>query len=184
MILTPDEMPHEAVINRIANDWECSSTEDCKRKAFIFNAEEMFYPSELGPQGCAEPYSTLQRAASTLRQQHRKIYNLRDGQSNSQVNGTLMIIDIPHPSAYRAEMPPAELREFFVRCSSETLAGNLQGVQNPNHDNVQVVVVAPSEFTEVAAEDDSLWYCLNSNYGGVGITPMEYVRQASITTTS
>ena len=44
MILTPDKMPHEGVINRIVSDWEGTSTEDCERKAFLFNAEEMFLP--------------------------------------------------------------------------------------------------------------------------------------------
>lgn len=175
MILTPDKMPHEAIINRIASDWEDTSTEDCERKAFLFNAEEMFYPDGYPEVFNPEPYSTLRRAARNLRQQHRNLYNLRDGQPNNSVNGTLMIIDISHPSAYGIEMPPAELREFFVRCSYETLGGNLQGAQNPSHDTVSVVVVAPSEFSAIAAESESLWYCL-SNYGGTEIRPTEYLR--------
>lgn len=174
MILTPDKMPHEAVINRIASDWESTSTEDCERKAFLFNAEEMFLPDGYPESSHAEPYSTLQRAARTLRQQHRERYNLCDGQPNNSVNGSLMIIDIPHPAAYGVEIPPAELREFFVQCSYDSLGGNLQGAQNPGHDTVSVVVVAPSAFSAVAAEDESLWYCLN-HYGGTEIRPIEYV---------
>lgn len=174
MILTPDKMPHEAIINRIANDWESTSTEDCERKAFLFNAEEMFLPDGYPESSHAEPYSTLRRAARTLRQQHRERYNLCDGQPNNSVNGSLMIIDIPHPAAYGVEIPPAELREFFVQCSYDTLGGNLQGAQTQGHDTVSVVVVAPSAFSAVAAEDESLWYCL-SHYGGTEIRPIEYV---------
>lgn len=79
MILTPDKMPHEAIINRIASDWEDTSTEDCERKAFLFNAEEMFYPDGYPEVFKPEPYSTLRRAARNLCQQHRNLYNLRDG---------------------------------------------------------------------------------------------------------
>lgn len=178
MILTPDRMPHETVINRIANDWENTSIESCERKAFLFNAEEIFcpdgYPETSGP----EPYSTLGKATRTMRQQHRKLYNLRNNQPNNSVNGTLMIIDISHPSAYGVEMPAAELREFFVRCSCETLGGNLQAAQNPKNDTVSVVIVAPSEFSAIAVESESLWYCL-SNYGGTEIRPVEYERPVS-----
>lgn len=174
MILTPDKMPHEAVINRIASDWESTSIEDCERKAFLFNAEEMFLPDGYPESSHAEPYSTLQRAARTLRQQHREQYNLCDGQPNNSVNGSLMIVDIPHPAAYGVEIPPAELREFFVQCAYDSLGGNLQGAQNPGHDTVSVVVVAPAAFSAVAAEDESLWYCLN-HYGGTEIRPIEYV---------
>lgn len=173
MILTPDKMPHEAVINRIASDWESTSTEDCERKAFLFNAEEMFLPDGYPESSHAEPYSTLRRAARTLRQQHRERYNLCDGQPNNSVNGSLMIIDIPHPAAYGVEIPPAELREFFVQCAYDSLGGNLQGVQTPGYDTVSVVVVAPSAFSAVAAEDESLWYCL-SYYGGTEVRPIEY----------
>ena len=180
MILTPDKMPHEAVINRIASDWEGTSTEDCERKAFLFNAEEMFLPDGYPESSHAEPYSTLRRAARTLRQQHRERYNLCDGQPNNSVNGSLMIIDIPHPAAYGVEIPPAELREFFVQCSYDTLGGNLQGAQTQGHDTVSVVIVAPSAFSAVAAEDESLWYCL-SHYGGTEVRPTEYLRTRSIT---
>ncbi len=173
MILTPDKMPHEAVINRIASDWESTSTEDCERKAFLFNAEEMFLPDGYPESSHAEPYSTLRRAARTLRQQHRERYNLCDGQPNNSVNGSLMIIDIPHPAAYGVEIPPAELREFFVQCAYDSLGGNLQGAQTPGYDTVSVVVVAPSAFSAVAAEDESLWYCL-SYYGGTEVRPIEY----------
>jgi hypothetical protein len=92
-----------------------------------------------------------------------------------------MIIDIPHPAAYGVEIPPAELREFFVQCSYDTLGGNLQGAQNPGHDTVSVVIIAPSAFSAVAAENESLWYCLN-HYGGTEIRPTEYLHTVTTKT--